>query len=152
MKRQKRTVGSAFKIPLTDNTHSYGIILEKASVAIFKIKTNNSLPISEILKEDVLFIVAVYNSAITSGRWEKIGKTPPDERFTILPLNFIQDSINPEHFEIYDPNTGQITKSSRENCLGLECAAVWEAEHVETRILDHFNGKENAWMKQLQIK
>ena len=96
MKRQKRTVGSIFKIVLNDNTHSYGIILEKASVAIFRIKTENDLSIVDILKEDVLFILAVYNSAITSGRWKIIGAVALDSRFLTLPLKFIQDSFNLE--------------------------------------------------------
>ena len=152
MKKQKRTVDSIFKVPLSDNTQSYGIILEKSSVAIFKIKVENTVVISDILKQDVLFIVAVYNSVITTGRWEIIGTVKLDSRFATLPLNFIQDSINPESFEIYNPNNGEITKSSKENCLGLECAAVWEAEHVESRIFDYFSGKENVWVKQLQIK
>jgi len=152
MKRQTRTIGSIIQINLEDNSHSYGIILDKASVAIFNVKSNADLPILEIVKNDILFIVAVYNNAITSGRWKKIGNTILDDRFKTLPLNFIQDSINPEIFEIYNPNTGTITKSTREECRNLECAAVWEAEHVESRILDHFNGTENIWLKQLQIK
>ena len=152
MKRQQRTVGSIIKINLDDNTHSYGIVLEKASIAVFNIKTNNELTVSDILKEDILFFVAVYNSAITSGRWQKITKVPLKERFKTLPLAFVQDSINPENFEIYDPNTGVMAKATKEQCLTLDCASVWEAEHVESRIQDHFNGKENIWLRQLQIK
>ena len=152
MKRQKRIVGLIFKISLSDNSHSYGIYLGKASVAIFKIKTENNLSTSDILKEDVLFIVAVYDSAITSGRWEKVKTVPLDDRFKTLPLAFIQDSFDLESFEIYNPNTGEIIKSSRKDCLGLERAAVWEARHVEDRIRDYFSGKENVWTKQLQVK
>lgn len=152
MKRQTRTVGSIIKINLNDNTHSYGIILEKASIAVFNIKTKNELAVSDILKESILFFVAVYNTAITSGRWQKIVTVPLDKRFKTLPLTFIQDSLNPENFDIYDPNTGVITKATKEQCLTLDCASVWEAEHVESRIQDHFNGNENIWVRQLQIK
>ena len=89
MKRQTRTLGSIVKIILADDSHSYGIILDKSSIGIFNIKTKDDLLLSEILKADILFIVAVYNTAITSGRWRKIGKTNLDNRFTTLPLNFI---------------------------------------------------------------
>lgn len=152
MKRQTRTLGSIVKIILADDSHSYGIILDKSSIGIFNIKTKDDLLLSEILKADILFIVAVYNTAITSGRWRKIGKTNLDNRFTTLPLNFIQDSTSPELIEIYDPNSGLTRKASKEECLHLECAAVWEAAHVESRILDYYNSNENVWVKQLQIK
>jgi hypothetical protein len=152
MKRQKRAIGSILQIDLKDDTHSYAIVLDKASIAVFNIKTKEDVSILNILNKEVLFIVAVYNSAITSGRWKKIGTTIPDNRFTNLPLKFIQDSINPQIFEIYNPNTGLTTPATKEQCLNLECAAVWEAEHVESRILDNFNGQENIWLRQLQIK
>ena len=70
MKRQTRTVGSVVKIILADDSYSYGIILDKSSIGIFNIKTKDDLLLSEILKADILFIVAVYNTAITSGRCE----------------------------------------------------------------------------------
>jgi hypothetical protein len=152
MARQKREVGAVVKIPLSDGTHSYGLILDKASIAVFEIKTLSDLELGDIIKGNILFIVAVHKSAITSGRWTKIGKTVLDNRFKILPLKFIQDSLNLDVLEIYNPNTGEIYRSTKEACVNLECAAVWEAEHIESRIEDHFNGRENVWIKQLQLK
>ena len=67
-------------------------------------------------------------------------------------MKFIQDSLNPSKFESYNPNTGEITPSTKEECIGLERAAVWEAEHVESRITDFFNSRENVWVKQLELK
>lgn len=151
MKRQTRTPGSIVKIILADKSHSYAIILHNASVGVFNIKTTADILVSDILDADILFIVAVYNSAITSGRWQKIGKTKLDDRFTTLPLQFIQDQTNPASIEIYDPNTGLARKASKEECLHLERAAVWEAAQVESRILDHFNATGNVWVKQLQM-
>jgi hypothetical protein len=74
------------------------------------------------------------------------------EKYKTLPLKFIQDPIQRQSFQIYDPNTGNIHPSKKEDCIGLERAAVWEASHVEDRILDHFEGRENKWVKSLQIK
>ncbi len=37
-------------------------------------------------------------------------------------------------------------------CIGLEAAAVWEAEHVEDRLRDHFAGQLNKWVEQLRAK
>jgi hypothetical protein len=152
MTGQKRMVGSILQIDLKDGSHSYAIVLQKASIAVFNIKAKENVAISDILDREILFIVAVYNNAITSGRWRKIGKAFVDDRFKTLPLKFIQDSINPEIFEIYDPNTGQTRGATKDQCKNLECAAVWEAVHIESRIIDYFSGQENVWLKQLQIK
>ena len=77
---------------------------------------------------------------------------PIKQEYQTTPLKFIQDSLNPNNFELYNPNTGEITKATREQCEGLECAAVWEAEHVEDRLRDYFDGKPNTWVEQLAIK
>lgn len=152
MRRQTRTPGSIVKIILADKSHSYAIILHNASVGVFNIKTTADVSVADILVADILFTVAVYNSAITTGRWQKIGKTELDDRFTTLPLQFMQDQTNPASIEIYDPNSGLTKKASKEDCLHLERAAVWEAAQVESRILDHFNATENIWVRQLQLK
>lgn len=152
MKRQTRTPGSIVKIILADKSHCYAIVLHQASVGVFNIKTTADVLLSDILDADILFIVAVYNSTITSGRWQKIGKMILDDRFTTLPLQFIQDQTNLASVEIYDPNSGLTRKASKEECLHLERAAVWEPAQVESRILDHFNATENVWVRQLQMK
>lgn len=64
-------------------------------------------------------------------------------------MKFIQDVLNPEKFELYDPNNGEIIPATKEQIQGLECAAVWEAEHVESRIIDYYEGRPNKWVKQL---
>ena len=66
-------------------------------------------------------------------------------------MQFIQDPINPEKFELYNPNTGEITSTTRDEAKGLERAAVWEAEHIESRLRDYYEGKENTWVNQLKI-
>ena len=60
--------------------------------------------------------------------------------------------IYAENFEIYNPNTGEIKKATKKECEGLECTAVWTANHLESRIEDHFAGKENVWVERLKIK
>jgi len=152
MKRQKWTIGAIVKIPIHNNRFSYGQLLDKSSIAIFDINSSKEYSIQEILKSKTLFIVAIFNNIISTGRWQKIGKADLKEDFKILPLKFIQDNLNPIIFELYNPNTGEITKAGRGDCIGLERAAVWAAEHVESRIMDHFSRRENVWVQQLKIK
>lgn len=152
MKKQRWTIGSIIKIPLTLAHHTYGQLLDKNSVAIFNINTNIDLTLENILSADCLFIIAVYSNVIASGRWQKIFNADLREEFQILPFKFIQDSHNLDSYELYNPNNGDIIKTDKKSCLGLECSAVWAAEHVESRVIDHFAGRQNIWVQKLGLK
>lgn len=133
--------------------HTYGRILENGCYAFYDgLERKEINDLQDLAKRKILFIIAVYNSAINSGRWIKIGKLPLDDELKNLPLNFIKDALDPEYFKIYNPNTGIIRPAEKMECSGLECAAVWEAEHVEERILDHYAGKPNKWVESLKLK
>ena len=141
-------MGSVLKIDLGGGYHGYGRILEKASYAFYDIRTTDELQISEIISHRILFIVAVYNYAVNSGRWLKIGKPINlESNLLVLPNKYIQDVINPKEFSIYEPNSGVISSAKKEDCIGLEVAAVWEAEHVEERLRNYFDGVSNRSME-----
>ncbi len=153
MKRQQRTVGAILRIDLEDGYYNYAQILE-FGVAFFDIHVKEaeleSLDI--LLEKPILFIVEVYNDVITRGRWIKVGKLPIREDLKILPMKFIQDALNPQFFELYNPNTGEITPSTREACEGLERSAVWDSNHVEDRLRDYYAGRPCSWVESLKIK
>jgi len=152
MKHQKVTVGSVVRISLPDNQYAFGRLLEKNSVAIYDyISKNIEVDLQELINRNIIFIVAIYKDVVTSGRWKIIGEWPLEEKLKILPNKFIQDDINPSNFRIYDPNTGIMKKSTFEDCVYLEPAAVWEGEHVEDRIVDYKNGKPNKWLENIKI-
>lgn len=149
MVKQKITIGSILEIKIC-NYYCYAQILGMASYAFFDFKSGNNLTDLSLLESSpVLFILSVYNDVVTKGKWIKVGKIDIREDLKILPMKFIQDVLNPEKFELYDPNTGKIIPTTKEKALGLECAAVWEAEHVESRIMDYYEGRPNIWVNQL---
>ena len=148
-----RKEGAFIEIPLPNGKLSYGRIMANANYAFYNIYTENKIiDIKEILEKDILFIVSVYKSAITMGRWKQIGVKELEINFQVIPEKFIEDQLNPGHFEIYNPNTGEIISTTKDKCIGLERAAVWEPEHVEERIIDHFERKPNKWVEQLRLK
>lgn len=150
-KYQQRTVGAFVRIPLGNDTFSYARILDDASFAIYDIRTNKKeVELEYLASFPVLFIVAVYNDAVTSCHWLKVGKLPIEENLQVLPPKFIQDQLNPKKFSIYEQ--GQDRPATREECEGLERSAVWEPEHVEQRIRDHFAGVPNQVLMRLSIK
>lgn len=151
-KRQRIIPGSILEINANDKYY-YAQILQSKGCAFFDLELDNPLKdYSSLNHKDVLFIVRVYDDVIVKGKWLKVGNLEIRDDLKIEPNKFIQDSLNPDNFELYNPNTGEITPSNREEVKGLECASVWEAEHVEDRLRDHFAGKPNVWVEQLAIK
>lgn len=149
--RQQRTIGAIVKVPLEDGFHTYARTLSDAAFAFYDSRTKEDITdLNEIISRPVLFIIGVYNSAVTKGRWLKLGKVPLESKFDTLPLQFIQDALDPTRFKIYD--NGIIRNATREECVGLERTAVWEAEHVEERLNDHYAGRTNRWVESLRMK
>lgn len=150
--KQKRILGAVLSINLDNGKIAYARVVKDASYAIYDLISDTLLAIDEVVKHEILFIVAVYENVVTSGRWKIIGQMKLEDNLLKLPLKFIQDELDSTKLELYDPNTGDIRNAKRKECLGLERAAVWEAEHVEERIMDNYRGKTNVWVEQLKLK
>jgi hypothetical protein len=148
-----RKEGAFIEISLPNGKFSYGRILSKANYAFYDVYTDHRVTdVKEVQKQNVLFINSVYKFAITKGRWKKIGHLDLEAELQKLPNKFIEDQLNPGYFELYDSNTGEITPTTKDKCIGLERAAVWEPEHIEERIIDHFEQRPNKWVEQLKLK
>lgn len=147
--KQRWITGNIVQIPLSLNRFGYGQLLTFNNLAVFSICTAKEPTKEEILSSGILFVVAVYKQAVTTGKWKKIGKDKPV--LSSLPFQFIQDKHHPESIQIYHPETGQAYPSNREQCKGLERCAVWEGSQVEERIQDYFDGRKNRWLSQLQL-
>lgn len=79
---------------------------------------------------------------------EKIGKGEVHKSLAVLPAQFIQDKVNPAKFRIYNPNTGNMRNASKEECIGLEKAAVWEAWEIEERLQNYDENKPDETEKK----
>jgi hypothetical protein len=150
MKRQQRNIGDVVKIDLGDGFHSYARVLQDASFAVYDCRTQDDLPMVQILFNPILFWVAVMDSAVKKGRWTIVGSAPLEPSLVVPPPKFIQDPMDKEKFSIYEH--GQIRPAKKEECIGLERASVWDPEHVEDRIRDHYAGKVNKWVESEKIK
>jgi hypothetical protein len=114
------------------------------------IKTAEELHIDGIVQLPIAFFAAVRDSAVKDGRWPIVGHVPLDGTL-VPPPKFIQDPLKPNSFSIYE-NNGTIISATRSQCAGLERAAVWEPEHVEDRLRDHFAGRVNKWVELMKMK
>lgn len=148
MKRQKETIGSIVEIDLKNGNYTYAQLLENGTV-FFDYLSKEPLKNLEILNNSkILFIVTVYKDVITHGYWLKVGKLPIRKEFEVLPMKFIQDGLDSKIFRLYDPNTGKMLSATKEECKGLERAAVWEADAIENRIKDYYEGNENFYVNE----
>jgi hypothetical protein len=148
--RQKRVIGDIVRIDLGDGFHGYARVLEEALFAFYDCRIRNELPVDQIIVFPVLFNIPVMNYAVKQGRWLVVGNAPLDDSLKTLPPLFIQDTLKEGVFRLYEK--GQMRPATREECLGLECAAVWEPTHVEDRLRDHYAGRKNKWVESLKIR
>lgn len=148
IKKQRITIGSILEINIEKSYYVYAQILGKAGYAFFDYKTEQQLSdLTILLSKPVLFITGVYNDVVTQGLWLKVGKIEVRNDLKVQPMQFIQDALHPDRFEFYNPNTGEITPATKEQVRGLERTAVWEANHIEDRIRDHYNGVPCEWLE-----
>jgi hypothetical protein len=146
-KRIRRRIGDVVKIPLGTGYYGFGRILKEPLVAFYDLRVQAVPNIETIISARVLFKVWVMNHAVTSGRWEVIGNRPLEPDMIAEPVFFKQDPINNKFFKYYKSTA---VAATRQECLGLERAAVWEPEHVEDRLRDYYEGVPNKWVESLK--
>jgi hypothetical protein len=143
-------VGDILRINLGNGIFGYGRVLLDPLMAFYDIKTEeNKIPtIDDIVRSPILFRVWVMRSAIKSDNWEILGNIPVDTSLSIQPDFFKQDPIS-KKFYIYRDAKDILV--SREACIGLERAAVWEAAHVENRLRNYFMGVPDPMTERLKL-
>jgi hypothetical protein len=148
MKKQKIIQGSILEINIKNQYYTYAQILDKGGYVFFDYNSEKRLTDFSVLEDKpILFIICVYDDVIKQGHWPIVGKMNIRKNLNTQPMQFIQDALHPDRFEFYNPNTGESTPATREKVKGMERAAVWEANHVEDRIRDYYNGVPCIWLE-----
>jgi hypothetical protein len=148
---QKRVVGDIVRIDLGDGFHTYARVLAEALFAFYDGRVTDELAIDRIIALPILFQIPVMDHAVKRGRWVVIGNEPLGDTLLDPPLFFMQDILHKDRFSIYERG-GKIRPATKEECVGLERAAVWEPTHVEDRLRDHYAQRKNKWVESLKIK
>lgn len=148
-KKPKRNVGDVVKIQLQDGYVSYAIVLPHALIAFFDYHGQDCLDVAQAAQLPVLFRLLVMDYAVISGRWPIVGHVDPSPDLLTEPSFFKQDPISKKFFLYVG---GRDFPASREDIEGLERAAVWDPEHVEERLIDHYAGRANKWSESMKIK
>ncbi|UHA74903.1 Imm26 family immunity protein [Paenibacillus sp. 481] len=130
-KRKRIKLGDVYAIPLSDGMFSFGRRFKDASIAIY---SHVSSSIEDVPQdEDYQFIVGVYDDVLKSGQWPVIENRPfGNEEEAWPPPAYVIDKLTGGYSIYYK---GEMRKASKQECDGLEIAAVWEAEHIIDRIM-----------------
>lgn len=141
MRKIKYLPGSIVKIPLKSGHHTYGRVLLEGYIEVFDAKSNEDvLDFNRIVSRAKLFTVSLYDSVFKKAIWENVGFVELDEDSRKLPLEFMQDIVDPTKCRIVD-FWGKETPASIDECRGLERYAVWNANAVEARLNAYYEGR-----------
>lgn len=150
--------GDYVQIPLGDGSFGYGKLLLEPEVAFFDLRTTvEDFQPNELYSASPLFRLWVMKSAFKpSSKWKVVGKQDLTDDELVQHKYFKVDALSGK-LEIYHSGA-QYSNGYREwsasfaECQGLERAAVWDPEHIEIRLLDHFEGRPNRYVESLKIK
>ena len=137
------------EIRLPDNSFSYGLVLESPLVAFSNRTFKSRQTQFSDLFNDSIFIVWVMKYALGKKGWPKVGKLNSHKLFGRSHTFYKFDSIN-KSFSTYC--NGIETPANLEDCVKLECAAVWDSLHVEDRIFANSKGEVCKWSKSLSAE
>ena len=132
MKKIRPKIGDVFQITLPNSKYAYGRVYKDASIGIYKYLSDepNSPPIGS---RDFLFIVGMYNDLLKTGELPIIGQDKfTSEESAWPPPTFIKDPISGAYSIYYQ---GLIRDAKVGEWIALECAAVWDLNHIIERIL-----------------
>ena len=134
-------VGTFLRIPLEDGSFGYGRALTDPYTAFYNYRTTEpSSDLDEIARQPVLFKQAV--RLFDTDGWTILGVRPLEGDVARPVVQFMQDLGNFRDCTIFD-NTGMERSATPEECVGIERASVWDAWHIEERLLDTFMGRPN---------
>lgn len=143
--------GDIVRIDFDAGQHTYGLLLADPYVAVYDLPGAGDPPEpTGLLGRPILFILAVHDRALARD-WPVVGRVPPGSPLPAVPEFFLQDMFNPQSCKIIDVE-GNLRQVPPEECVGLERAAVWEAEHVAERIRDYYAGRPNPHLESMKLQ
>ena len=151
MRRKLPKPGEVFSIPLPSGGFAFGQEIYYYLTAFFAHRSDKLLPVEDIVKLPVAFVLLVDRRPFRVEGWQILGPAHLDEKFKTPPFFFRQDAINKKLFR-YDVRDKTETPISIQDATKLECIACWAGVHVVTRLEDLFAGRPNISVETMKPK
>jgi hypothetical protein len=144
------TAGNVVEIKLPEGW-AYGKVVVFPLMAFYAVRPKRVAKVNELQGERFTFRVWVMKYAIGKKGWPLIGGLPLSEDESVEPWFFKKDPIS-GRITRYLGSTSEEVLTTVAECSGLECAAVWDPIHIESRLRDEFAGRPNVWIQSMKAK
>ncbi|GAA3247536.1 hypothetical protein ACFO1B_38725 [Dactylosporangium siamense] len=143
--------GSVFLVPAGEHRALAVMTARSPYLAFYACRGEpDPAEIEDVCAGEPLFVVAVMRSAYSSGHWGRALRRLPETALPAIPPVFMQD-IGSGACSIVEPGQSTRLMVPREQCIGLERYAVWSADHVESRLSDHYDERPNLFVESLKV-
>ena len=134
-------VGTFLRIPLDDGSFGYGRVVNDHCMAFYHHRTTEpSSDLDVIESRPVIFKQSV--RLFDTDSWVTLGVRPLQGEVAQPMVAFRQRLGDYRYCIIWDSTKGS-RRATPEECIGLERASVWDAPHIQERLLDTFMGRPN---------
>ena len=141
-------VGNVVEIRLADGSLAYGVVI-KPPLMGFSTRTFAARPDNfSWLSNAIDFRIWVMKYAIGIRGWPVVANMPLSQADLEVPLFYRYDIISKRFYHYVDCVND--IPATRESCVGLECAAVWDPSHIADRLVDAACGRPNKWAASLK--
>lgn len=148
MKKIRIKLGDIVEILVHQEYYCYAQVLQNSQCVFFDYKTGTPLKDYSVLNRvQYLFRTTVYNYVFKDANWKIVGNLPVKEELLRPQIEYIYHSYD-NTFELYNTETGEMIKCTKEEARGHERCAVWGNNHIEDRIYDHYLNRPCVWMKE----
>ena len=144
------TAGNIVEIKLPEGW-AYGKAVAFPLMAFFPLRQKKLADVSELLSEHFAFRIWVMKYAIGKNGWPLIGNLPVTSEESAEQWFSKKDRIS-GRLTKYRGGDGKEIAATVQDCAGLECAAVWDPVHVESRLQDEFAGRPSVIVESLKAK
>ena len=130
---------------------AYAKVIHFPLMAFYSARPKRIAEVSELQGECFAFRIWVAKYAVGKKGWPLIGSLPVSTGESAEQWFFKKDSIS-GRISKYRGSDSKEIPSTVADCAGLECAAVWDPVHVESRLRDEFAGRPNVWVESMKAK
>ncbi|MEZ8578122.1 hypothetical protein AB6C82_25340 [Vibrio splendidus] len=139
-------IGKVVEIKLENGLYCYALVLDEPVVAFSEQFFEEPQSYFDVMFDDAIFCICVMKYALGQNGWAKVGKIDNHYLFHQRHQFYKFDLIS-KKFSIYSES--EETPATQEECLELECMAVWEQSHIEDRLLAKSQGEKCVWTTSL---